>query len=79
MEHLALYRKYRPKTFEDVIGQEHITHALQNQIASDKINRMIFCFNLFDISSPLFTYIICIIFNKYEKIYIGDKNVNCFF
>ena len=38
MEHLALYRKYRPKTFEDVIGQEHITHALQNQIASDKIN-----------------------------------------
>lgn len=38
MEHLALYRKYRPKTFEDVIGQEHITKALQNQIASDKIN-----------------------------------------
>lgn len=37
MEHLALYRKYRPKTFEEVIGQEHITKALQNQIASDKI------------------------------------------
>jgi len=32
MEHIALYRKYRPKTFEDVIGQEHITKTLQNQI-----------------------------------------------
>ena len=38
MEHLTLYRKYRPKTFEDVIGQEHITRALQNQIASGKIS-----------------------------------------
>lgn len=38
MEHLALYRKYRPKTFDDVIGQQHITRALQNQIASDKLS-----------------------------------------
>lgn len=37
MEHLSLYRKYRPKTFDDVIGQEHITRALQNQIISGKI------------------------------------------
>ncbi len=37
MEHLALYRKYRPRTFDDVIGQQHITRALQNQIASGKI------------------------------------------
>ncbi len=37
MEHLSLYRKYRPKNFEEVIGQEHITRALQNQIAQDKI------------------------------------------
>ena len=36
MEHLALYRKYRPKTFEEVIGQSHITKALQNQIALGK-------------------------------------------
>ena len=56
-----------------------VKKTVKIKIASDKINRMIFCFNLFDISSPLFTYIICIIFNKYEKIYIGDKNVNCFF
>ena len=38
MEHLALYRKYRPKTFEEVIGQEHITKALQNQVMLDKIS-----------------------------------------
>ena len=37
MEHLALYRKYRPRSFQEVIGQEHITKALANQIASGKI------------------------------------------
>lgn len=37
MEHLALYRKYRPSSFEDVIGQEHITKALQNQIANGSV------------------------------------------
>lgn len=37
MEHIALYRKYRPKTFEEVIGQEHITQTLQNQIMNDHI------------------------------------------
>ena len=32
----ALYRKYRPKTFEDVVGQEHITTTLKNEIAGGK-------------------------------------------
>lgn len=32
--YLALYRKYRPKTFDDVISQEHITTTLKNQIAN---------------------------------------------
>ena len=26
----ALYRKYRPKSFDDVVGQAHITRTLQN-------------------------------------------------
>jgi len=30
--YLALYRKYRPRTFDDVISQEHITNTLKNQI-----------------------------------------------
>ena len=38
MEHLALYRKYRPTTFKDVIGQEHITKALENQVMLGKIS-----------------------------------------
>ncbi|MCL2036907.1 MAG: DNA polymerase III subunit gamma/tau [Oscillospiraceae bacterium] len=35
--HLALYRKYRPKTFAEVISQPHITITLQNQIKSGNI------------------------------------------
>ncbi len=37
MNHIALYRKYRPKTFDEVIGQDHITKTLQNQIMHDQI------------------------------------------
>ena len=37
MNRVALYRKYRPKTFEEVIGQDHITKTLQNQIMNDQI------------------------------------------
>lgn len=36
--HLALYRKYRPRTFEEVVGQEHITKTLANQILAGKIS-----------------------------------------
>ena len=32
--YLALYRKYRPQTFDDVISQEHITTTLKNQLKS---------------------------------------------
>ena len=34
----ALYRKYRPKTFDDVIGQEHITRVLKNQLKTNTIS-----------------------------------------
>ena len=33
--YLALYRKYRPRTFDDVISQEHITTTLKNQIINN--------------------------------------------
>lgn len=32
----ALYRKWRPKTFDEVVGQEHITETLKNQIITGK-------------------------------------------
>ena len=31
----AIYREYRPKTFEKILGQEHITTTLKNQIKND--------------------------------------------
>lgn len=37
MSYQALYRKYRPKTFSDVCGQEHITSILQKEVESGKI------------------------------------------
>ena len=37
-EYKSLYIKYRPKTFTDVYGQEHITKVLQNQVANGKVS-----------------------------------------
>ena len=36
MAYQALYRKYRPQTFADVVGQEHITETLKNELSSGK-------------------------------------------
>ncbi|MCX6968241.1 MAG: ATP-binding protein, partial [Verrucomicrobia bacterium] len=30
-------RKYRPQTFDDVVGQEHITQTLKNAIAANRL------------------------------------------
>lgn len=38
MSYLALYRKYRPRVFDDVIGQDHIVRTLQNQIKAERIS-----------------------------------------
>ena len=38
MENLVLYRKYRPKTFSEIIGQEHIVKTLTNAISSGMIS-----------------------------------------
>ena len=34
----ALYRKWRPQTFDAVIGQEHVTETLKNQIRNDRLS-----------------------------------------
>ncbi|WP_017798790.1 DNA polymerase III subunit gamma/tau [Oceanobacillus kimchii] len=38
MSYQALYRVWRPRTFEDVVGQTHITRTLQNAIEQDKFS-----------------------------------------
>ncbi len=44
MAYLALYRKYRPQTFDKVVGQEHITRTLENQVINNKISHAyLFC------------------------------------
>ena len=37
MAYTSLYRKYRPDTFDKVIGQDHIVRTLKNQIENDSI------------------------------------------
>jgi DNA polymerase-3 subunit gamma/tau len=34
----ALYRKWRPRTFDEMVGQEHVTHTLQNALLSGRIS-----------------------------------------
>ncbi len=38
MQELALYRKYRPKSFDEVLGQDHITKVLESSIDSGKVS-----------------------------------------
>ncbi len=41
---LALYREFRPKNFDDVVGQEYIIKTLQNQIKTDRLTHAyLFC------------------------------------
>lgn len=44
MSYTALYRKYRPQSFEDVKGQNHIVTTIRNQIKADRIGHAyLFC------------------------------------
>ncbi len=44
MARRALYREYRPETFKEVIGQDHITTILKNQVREGKISHAyLFC------------------------------------
>lgn len=37
MAYVALYRKFRPQKFEDMVGQEHITKTLKNQLINSRV------------------------------------------
>lgn len=44
MSYTALYRKWRPSTFDDVKGQDHIVQTLKNQISSQRVGHAyLFC------------------------------------
>ena len=38
MHDLALYRKYRPKTFKEVLGQDHVVKVLESSVESNKVS-----------------------------------------
>lgn len=38
MQNLVLYRKYRPKTFAEIVGQEHVVKTLTNAISSGMVS-----------------------------------------
>lgn len=37
MEYQALYRKYRPQRFDEVVGQSHVTHTLAREVVEGKV------------------------------------------
>ncbi len=44
MKHLALYRKWRPQRFSDLVGQKHISRTLLNAIRLDRLSHAyLFC------------------------------------
>lgn len=44
MAYEALYRKWRPLTFDDVVGQEHVTNTLKNEIQQERVGHAyLFC------------------------------------
>lgn len=44
MGYTALYREWRPQTFDEVVGQEHITLTLKNQMKNNRIaHAYLFC------------------------------------
>lgn len=38
MEHIALYRAWRPQSFQDMVGQQHIIRTLQNAIREQRLS-----------------------------------------
>ena len=37
MDYQALYRKYRPQTFDEILGQAHVSRTLANAITEDRV------------------------------------------
>ena len=37
LEYTALYRKFRPLRFDEIVGQEHIVKTLKNELINDRV------------------------------------------
>ena len=37
LEYTALYRKFRPLKFDEIVGQEHIVRTLKNELINDRV------------------------------------------
>ena len=48
LAYTALYRKFRPLKFEDMVGEDHITTTLKNQIIADRVGHA-YLFNRTDV------------------------------
>lgn len=44
MEYQALYRRWRPLTFDDIVGQKHVAQTIKNEVASGNVGHaFLFC------------------------------------
>ena len=44
LPYLSLYRKYRPRSFAEIVGQRHVTQTLSNAIKANRIaHAYLFC------------------------------------
>ena len=42
--YVSMYRRWRPQTFDEVVGQEHVTRTLRNAVAAGRISHAyLFC------------------------------------
>ena len=54
MSYMALYRKWRPDTFEEVKGQDHVVTTLKNQIINNRIGHaFLFCAKAVNCEHPI--------------------------
>ena len=68
MSYTVLSRKWRPKAFEDVIGQDHITKILINSISQDKVSHAYLFSGPRGVGKTTIARILACVLNKVEKV-----------
>ena len=68
MSYTVLSRKWRPKTFEHVIGQDHITKILKNSISQDKVSHAYLFSGPRGVGKTTIARILSCVLNKVEKV-----------